>query len=94
MAWTARKRKSVQGYMGALATPWPGTGDVGWRGAAAWLFASDSTPTPPTPPTGGLNWGSDLNASVSGLNIGSSLNIGNGLTLLVALLFGGLYARS
>lgn len=49
MAWTARKRRSVQGYKGGLATPWPGTVDVGWRAAASWLFAADSYPTPVAP---------------------------------------------
>lgn len=46
MAWTARKRKSVQGYTGALATPWPGTVDAGWRAAASWVFAADSFSAP------------------------------------------------
>lgn len=45
MAWTARKRKSVQGYTPGLATPWPGTVDQGWRSAVAWLFAADSWPS-------------------------------------------------
>lgn len=48
MAWTAQKRKSVQGYMGALATPWPSAVSVGWRAAAAWLFAADSYPAATT----------------------------------------------
>lgn len=91
MAWTARKRKSVQGYIGALATSWPGTVDVGWRAAAAWLFAADSYPTPPSPAAGGLNWGDNLNASLTGIANGSGLNIGGSLTKFAALLFGGVY---
>jgi hypothetical protein len=45
MAWTAAKRKSVQGYTPGLGTPYPdATKPAGWRGAVAWLFAADSWP--------------------------------------------------
>lgn len=93
MAWSARKRKSVQGYMGALATSWPGTVDVGWRASASWLYAADSYPSPSTP-TSALNWSTGLNAGLTGLNIGAKLDIGTGLSLFVNLLFGGWYART
>lgn len=45
MAWTAAKRKSVQGYTPGLATPWPDAAKpAGWRSAVSWLFAADSWP--------------------------------------------------
>lgn len=47
MAWTAAKRKSVQGYTPGLATPWPDAAKpVGWRAAVVGLFAADSYPAP------------------------------------------------
>lgn len=51
MAWTAAKRKSVQGYTPGLANPYP-TGTIGIqaRAAVAWLFAADSYPAPVVPP--------------------------------------------
>ena len=89
MAWTAAKRKSVQGYTGGLMTPWPDvTKPVGWRAAVTWLYSADSYPATPTTPSGGLNWSTDLNAGLTGLNIGSSLSIGNGLSLFLGWLFG------
>lgn len=46
MAWTAAKRKSVQGYTPGLANPWPsGTIGVQARAAIAWLFSADSWPS-------------------------------------------------
>mgnify|MGYP006958835362 CR=1 FL=1 len=45
MAWSAAKRKSVQGYTPGLANPWP-SGSIGIlaRAAVAWLFSADSWP--------------------------------------------------
>ena len=45
MAWSAAKRKSVQGYTPGLANPYPtGTIGVQARAAVAWLFSADSWP--------------------------------------------------
>jgi hypothetical protein len=90
MAWTAAKRKSVQGYTPGLATPYPdATKPPGWRAAVAWLFSADSWPAPVVT-TGGLNIGSYLNIG-SGLG-GANLNDGSSLTLCIAWLFGRRYA--
>lgn len=95
MAWDAAKRKSVQGYTPGLGTPYPdATKPVGWRAAVAWLFSADSYPAPPTPSAGGLNIGSNLSASIDGLNWGDGLNIGSGLSAFISLLMGGQYARA
>jgi hypothetical protein len=86
MAWTAAKRKSVQGYTPGINTPWPNaTPDVGWRAAVVGLFAMDSAPEPSSG-GGGISIGTGISPDV-GISQARRMG-GAGISYFIALMFG------